>query len=490
MGRGLRIKEFKNLNNSIWNVLEVLLTPLIFFLSIPVFLNLLGLEKYGLWMLVNSIVVVMQAFNLGLSFSTYRNVAEAIKRDDTQRIFSTINTNLTLNLLIFAVAALVGLVLSAGIYEYDWFIEGSIKRTELIISVLIGVLILFLKLTEQIVFNVFRAFEVFKYVTIIAVSVKIFVVLTNIGIAYFYQSIPLILVSTAFFTLAGILTSFYFLKQFLPSYRFTFSWNERLIRKEIDYALLIWLQNVAVICVYQGDRLVVSYLFGLSALSYYAIVSTLFNHIHMALSSLTSWVFPRTIKRKGSEEDAQRFYVKVRNLSIVASVFLLSVFSMISEPLLSLWLGIDRFASLQSILRGFLIFEFFFIFTIVPNHFLNGSSRELFQLKNVGMYTFFNALGIGLGALLFDSVEAMVYGLALTSVFGMLFYHFKINRSLKYLQVGEGNLLKLFIPSLLGSMIVYADTYLLKLGLFMAVLISIYFVYIKGNRSDYKILLQ
>jgi O-antigen/teichoic acid export membrane protein len=62
-----RILQSKNSQNSIWNILEVLVSPLILFVSIPFFLQQLGTEEYGIWMFVNTIVVLLQSLNLGLN---------------------------------------------------------------------------------------------------------------------------------------------------------------------------------------------------------------------------------------------------------------------------------------------------------------------------------------------------------------------------------------------------------------------------------------
>ena len=97
----------RNLQNSIWNVIEVLLGPTILFVSIPVFLSQLGAEDYGIWMLVNSIVIVMQAFNLGLNFSTYKHVSIAISKKDNQQISDTLNTNLSFTVVILLVSLVV-----------------------------------------------------------------------------------------------------------------------------------------------------------------------------------------------------------------------------------------------------------------------------------------------------------------------------------------------------------------------------------------------
>lgn len=83
----------------------------------------------------------------------------------------------------------------------------------------------------------------------------------------------------------------------------------------------------------------------------------------------------------------------------------------------------------------------------------------------------------------------MLMGLVISTVLGMLIYHFFIGqRFAKSNNVLE--LFLLFIPSALGSGTAYFDVYWLKLLSFGLCLISIYFVFIKYQRTNFKILIQ
>ncbi|MEN8839072.1 MAG: oligosaccharide flippase family protein, partial [Flavobacteriales bacterium] len=300
----------RNLKNSIWNLIEVLLGPAILFVSIPIFLAQLGAEDYGVWMLVNSIVIVMQAFNLGLNFSTYKHVSVAIAKDDTDQIRNTLNTNLSFTILILIASLILSVFICLGIYHFNWFVENPSVKPKLILSIFIGMIILFGKLTEQILYSVYRAFEDFKYVTILSILFKFITIIGNIIIAMYTQNVVYVLAFSALVTLLGIFANYKLLYKFVPSYKFKFRLNRALIKHEISYSLFIWLQSIFVIVVYQGDRLLVSYKFGLAALSFYAIVATLFNHIHMAFGAMTSWIFPQVAKNKENKEFVFDLYLR------------------------------------------------------------------------------------------------------------------------------------------------------------------------------------
>lgn len=480
----------RNLKNSIWNLIEVLLGPAILFVSIPIFLAQLGAEDYGVWMLVNSIVIVMQAFNLGLNFSTYKHVSVAIAKDDTDQIRNTLNTNLSFTILILIASLILSIFICLGIYHFNWFVENPSVKPKLILSIFIGMIILFGKLTEQILYSVYRAFEDFKYVTILSILFKFITIIGNIIIAMYTQNVVYVLAFSALVTLLGIFANYKLLYKFVPSYKFKFRLNRALIKHEISYSLFIWLQSIFVIVVYQGDRLLVSYKFGLAALSFYAIVATLFNHIHMAFGAMTSWIFPQVAKNKENKEFVFDLYLRTRNVSLVLSIFLLALFCLISEPLFVFWLGETNYLEIENYVKWFSVFEFFLIFSNIPILFLNASGHERFGLKLVSVFTSINFLGILVGLFIFDSLDAMVILLASTIIPGMYVLHFFISKRFEKPRTGFLEIFLLFVPSIFGSGIAVFDPIEFKLISFLLCSFSLYWVYIKQQRTNFKIMFE
>ncbi len=478
------------MQNSIWNLIEVLLGPAILFISIPIFLKQLGAEDYGIWMFVNAMVIVMQAFNLGLSFSTYKNVSIAISEKNNEQISRTLNTNLSVTVLILGVCLIASSFICLGIYNFDWFIENEEVKPRLITAIFIGMALLTGKLTEQILYNVYRAFENFKYVTILSILMKTIIVVGNIIIAVLTQNVVYVLLFSAIVTLLGIILNYKLISRFVPGYKFKFLINKKLVKHEISYSFFIWIQGIAVIIVYQGDKFLVSYKFGLAALSFYAIVATLFNHIHMAFAAMTSWVFPKMAKNKDDKEFIFDLYNRTKNISIVLSVFLLSLFCLVSKPLFTIWLGADNYLIIADYIKWFSIFEFFFIFTHIPLIFLNASDNERLSLKIVVIYAFINFSGMLIGLFVFKSITAMLIGQAISIIPGMYWMYYIISFKFDKVNHNPFVLFSLFIPSFFGSGIAFFDDYVLKLICFVCCLLSMFIFYFKLQKTNFKIMVE
>lgn len=485
-----QLQSSKNFQNSLWNIVEVLLGPFILFITIPIFLELLGKQDYGIWMLVNTIIIVMQSLNLGLNFSTYKHVSAAIPKMDKQQISETLNTNLSLTIIISIFSLLICCLLALGIYHFEWFIDNPQIKEKLIICIFVGVAILYYKLSEQILYNVYRAFENFKYVTILTSLIKIVILSGNLLIAYFTKNIIWVLCFSASIGIIGLFINYLILHRFIPFYKFTFKLSKASIKYEISYSLFVWLQSIMVIIAYQGDRLLVSYGFGVTILSYYAIIATLFNHIHMAFAAITAWLFPQIAKNKDDNQLILDLYQNARNVSAVISIVCLSVFSILSKVIFSFWLGSENYGEIREYLKWFTIFEFFFIFTIIPNFFLNASKYERFNLKMTAMYTGLNITGMLAAYILFKDIQSILIGLTVTTILGMYIYHLQMDNKFYQSKYSFIKILLLLTPSFFGSGTAFFEDYSYKFISFILCILSIYIIFIKYDKTKFKLLIS
>lgn len=479
-----RVPFSKNFKNSIWNLLEVILAPLLFFVSIPLFIDFLGPKDYGLWMFINSVVIFMQALNLGLPTSTYKHISTGIKQEDQKAISQTLNTNISLTLMLVVFCFVVCMFLNLGIYFLDWFVESTTDKSTLLLGLVVGMGVLGVKYLEQIFYNCFRAYEEFQYATIISIGVKFFTVFGNLLLAYFFRDILYILIYTLCIGVVGIVISYLATYRLTKFYRFSFSLKLRSVSREVKFALITWVQSIAIILVFQGDKFLVSYNFGMFVFSFYVTVALLFNHIHMAFAAITPWLFPQVAKNLENKAKIRSLYINVRNSSIVISTILLASFCLVSKYVLSWWLGEYMYANMTETVKWFCVFEFFFLLSITPNFYLNASGKERFNLKLVFMYTGFNLVGLILGLLLGDQVWHLVVGLAISTGVGMFWMHYFVNKRIESYKFG--NVIALLIPAILGSGIAVFDTLVYKVGFFVACLLSLYLLFFRFGNTNIK----
>jgi O-antigen/teichoic acid export membrane protein len=474
----LNVWRSANFRNSVWNIAEVLLTPAVFFVSIPLFLHLLGAEGYGEWMFFNTLIVVLQLFDFGLSISTYKHIAQNIATNRTKASAVLLHTNILLSLFICLGIVLLFLLL----YSLRGYLPQGLARLVIsadgLICTLISCGILFTRLAEKILYSAFRAYEQFKTVTILSIFSKLIVVPATALMAYLYQSVTGILFTVLVFQFLGLVLLRLRLRPYLEVDFFSFRFRLTSLRLQLGYSVYAWLQSIAVVVAYQMDRLFVSLAFGMATLSYYSIAAALFSYIHMALMALTPWLFPKVARMAAKPEKVQYLYFYARNITAVISIPLLTLFGVMYPYVIPWWLGAGRFEEVDGFLKWFTVFELFFIFTINQYTYLNAAGQARLALLITLMFTGLNILGLALGYWWVGTPESLPAGLALSSVPAMYCLHYIMGRYLKQSNSALHSLL-LIIPSLCASGIVLFSTVYVQICLVLPLVLSLYFIFLK-----------
>jgi O-antigen/teichoic acid export membrane protein len=204
----------------------------------------------------------------------------------------------------------------------------------------------------------------------------------------------------------------------------------------------------------------------------------------MAFGAITPWLFPQVAKRQENEEEVKGLYLNVRNSSIVLSTFILACFCLISGPLIHIWLGEEMYLNTLEIVNWFCVFEFFFLLSITPNFYLNASGMEKFNLKMVLTYTGLNAIALSMAYAMGTEIWHFVFALAISTILGMLIFHYFLNKRIKVYKLGQ--IILILLPALIGSGVALSNTTEMKLVFFILCLLSLYLIFFKVYKTNIK----
>jgi O-antigen/teichoic acid export membrane protein len=122
------------LRGSALQTLEALVSIVVGFITLPLMLQQLGDELYGVWVLVGGFTALLYIFDLGFSSSVTRSVASTIAIKNYQKTNQIINSSLLIySGLAFAIMLLVSLI--AIFYKPD--ISHIISRHDFVVVVLV-----------------------------------------------------------------------------------------------------------------------------------------------------------------------------------------------------------------------------------------------------------------------------------------------------------------------------------------------------------------
>lgn len=476
----------RNIANSFWNLLDIFLYPLLFFGSTSFFIKELGPDQFGIWMLINTIVISMQVFNFGLGSGVFKNVAARRALKDEAGVEQMLNNSLSLNALLFGICLLVAAVLAFLVRYYGLLHIDTGFRKLCAQGILLSGVIVGFKFFEQIFTGYFKGQEQFKIAAGLATGNKIVALLVNIVLLFCLRvNVLQLLGSIIVVQCLFFLFSLFLVYRDRPGYRFSF--NPRLPKQDASFALFFWFQSLAIIITFQADRYLIVNYFGLAVLTYYALTATIFNHFHMALSAALPWLSPKLTRLAVLKKDTSPLYLAARNLLAVFSVLSVLGLYVVYPFFFKLVLGENTALAVGQYVPLFLVFELFFALGIVPGFYFNALGHE----KRYFLYTLLFAVAtlilMGAGIYLFQKPAGVLYGIIASCIAGSWVQLLLIHK-IKYQAFKAGDALLALLPSAGAAAFILLTNVPAKTVCLFLTLVFLYFINIKGNKNNFRLL--
>ncbi|SFF06615.1 Membrane protein involved in the export of O-antigen and teichoic acid [Chitinophaga sp. CF118] len=478
----------KNIINSFWNIADIFLYPVLFFVSTSFFIKHLGQAQFGIWMLVNTIVVSMQLFNLGIGSMVLKNIALYTGKRDEEGKTGTMNNALSITIVLFVFSILLSLTGFFLVSQHHLFEIGEGYRQLCAKSCGLAGCIVGIKFFEQIFTNYFKALEQYKIAALLGSGNRLGGLLLNVLLlAIFPLDITQLLLVIIIVNGLFIPFAFVLMRRSLPGYSFKF--NLKIPKHEISFAVLTWLQSLAIILTFQSDRYLIVNYFGLIVLSYYALIATMFNHLHMGLSAILHWISPKFTKMHAQELDSLDLYMAARNVVTSCAVIFLLVLYIIYPYIFKIILGTETASEVHEYTKYFISFESFFALSIVPTYYFNAVGHERTYLYYVLFFCVLALTGMFACIHIFHQPVAVLYGLIGACAVSMIVLEMILNKIL----TGSFMVLSCIVqmlPSFFLSAFIFLSNPLLQCVSILLAILTLYLTHLRGNRSKILLLVK
>jgi O-antigen/teichoic acid export membrane protein len=448
VSRIIRSQRFKN---SFWNSVEAIFYPLLIILFTPIFLNKLGPEDYGIWMLVNSILFTLSIFNFGIADAVIKHLPGYYVNKDANGTQSVLSSAFLFSCILFSIVVISGWLVSAYLSVFNPF-DFNPSRVQVISLVVNVASITFgLKLIEQVFLAAFKGVLRYDLASKISVGVKSGTVLVNVLLALLGYSLLYLFYSALFISVVGLFVEFFLIKKIFPGFKLS---RGHSMWKLLNFGVWTWIQSSLALVALQVDKFIVTKYFGLEILSYYSIGYMISSQLHVLFVALSGWIFPEVAARVERNESINSLYYNMRFLLVGFGLSVILVMFILKDFVFELWLGPVIYQKSARYISTFLLYEAFLLLNIIPFYFLNGSGREKLNtffeflskiLNIILMIVFFNWLGaIGL---VWGLVASMIIAVPIQACF----LYSKVLPGKKWFQG-----LSLIIPSaaLVGALVV------------------------------------
>ena len=476
MGGSLRIP--KGLKHSVWSVLDAAIYPAIYMAAMPVLMRGLGTKAFGFWVVLNSIIITLQLFNLNIGLTTVRNVSYCLAKNNLREVNKLINALFQISFLLLLAVVIVGIVIAYVIPEFDLLQLQHAPVESLTISLLLAAVIAGLKFFDLVFNNLLKAAEHFKSASILNTINRTGLLVVNVFLAVNGYSVLHLLWANVVYAIGYIVVQSFVVSKTFSFYRFSLrpavSWYKRLLH----FSVYPWLQYLIVVIAFQTDRFWVSAFAGLDEVSAYGLSATIFNHIHMIFMAMASWMLPRIAAMVAKGADPTEIYYAVRALLLGVATLCLLLFYLVYPFVFSAWVGKEIYQAMDVYIKAFIAFELVFTHTIMPFFYLNAAGREKLATMTTLLYACLSYLLMIAGLLIFNHTVYMIYGMTIAICITMPVINKLVKKEMNASSAFAPSPVIEMIPLYLSIVILYVPNRWISLLLWPVVLILLYRLYL------------
>lgn len=329
------------------------ISMIISYIYVPIVLNYLGVEKYGVWATILTILSWIGYFDIGIGNGLRNKLTESLSKKDGQ----------SRKLVSSAYAFIAALMITASIFfsvvasftNWNRVFGVSDIHENLAAVVIISVCFMALNFILSICKNVLYALQKAADVSIMELATQI---LNMVGVLVAMQ-----FVKSNLFVMALVYGSSMVMVNLVASIIiYSKNCNVRPEIKEINVkvgksitslGMQFFVIQICALVLFTTDSLIISYLYGAANVTPYNTVNKLFNVIIGVFSALLAPVWSNVTKLK-AEENYDGIKSLIRKLQLIMIPFVLGtiLLVLIFRPLTRLWLGRDLAYTTPLILFG------------------------------------------------------------------------------------------------------------------------------------------
>ncbi|MDZ4664881.1 MAG: oligosaccharide flippase family protein [Bacteroidota bacterium] len=365
-------------------LLSRVVTALVGIFFVPIYVNLIGIESYGLISFYSTLVGTLSLLDLGLSTAISRQIS--IDRAVNNNLKSTYDLIFSVEIIYWFIAFVLGVLivscshliashwvnaehLSVSIIQKVVLLMGIVFVFQFPISIYNGVMMGFERQIQNAVFT-----AVFSIVKAIGVVFVLMFIEASIEMYFIWQ-----IAITIIFTL--VIRIYIWRPAFLAKIKTVFSWVE--IKKIWRFALGITGISAITFFITQLDKIVVSKMLTLEYVGYYSLAFLIASAINQLISPIQPVVFPKLtglISTNDQVSIVKLYHQTARWVSIIIFPIGCVLFFFASE-ILMFWTGnIKLTSNTASILQVCVVGSVFNCMMWVPYLFMLAKGNTRFTI--------------------------------------------------------------------------------------------------------------
>jgi O-antigen/teichoic acid export membrane protein len=405
-------KDYKIFKNAIYNLFGWAFPVVISFITIPIIVNILGSDNYGILVLSGAIIGYFGILDINLTAGSIRYIAEYHAKGHEREV----NEVFSFSFLVYIIIGIVGAILIFFSIDTVFLkilkIPPNLKDAARIVFYLAALGFL-LNLIQSYLSSVPKSAHRFDIPAKIEMVFGIGLALLTVLILYMGSDIIGVSVLRIVILLMNAFLLYFVIKKLLPYLNFNFSITKETIRKITTFSGYAFLSRIASTISAYVDKLIIGSVIGSAAVTFYAVPFILVGRLINISHRLSMGLFPiaSEMGSSGMLEDLRRIYKDLSRHIFFLNIAITSILCLFSKQILQLWMG-EEFAQQTYIILIFIALAYFI-----------DSLTHLPSLVNDGLSYPQITGGFALGRAVF-SIIPMLIGAKFYSVVGVAVAYF------------------------------------------------------------------
>lgn len=323
--------------NSAYNLAGAAVPIVLALATVPVYLKLVGPDRYGVLAIAWLLLGYFGLFDLGLGRATSQRIAAQRNAEPADRA-ATFWTALSVNVVMGLVGALIFWPVSYYMFG-NFFRVDEALRPEVMAAAPLLALAVPVATTTGVLTGALQGRERFLEVNIISVLSTSLFQLLPLAVAWLYGPyLPVVLLSALGARVIALLVLWQRCQRDLVQGQ-PIRPDRRLVKPLLSYGGWVMLTSIISPILVVSDRFLIGAILGAVVVGHYAVVFQLAERITVVPQALTNAMFPRMAQLSGEEAnrlaaDAIRAVLTIMTPIMVAGMFII-------DPFLSVWVGAD-----------------------------------------------------------------------------------------------------------------------------------------------------
>jgi O-antigen/teichoic acid export membrane protein len=288
------------IRNSFYNIAGSVFRLAINFLSIPIIIRFIGIEEYGLWSLVSTIVAFASLLECGLTSSIIVFLSKDISVEDSKGASETLTiTSILLLCLSFLIVFCLWFA-SPFIITHIPSIQFS-QHSSLIYASQLGGVFVFFNILQRLPIAIEQVYQRYGKMNLINTFYLAFNTLGLSVVAWLGgHSVEMMqwqILTNIIFLSVHCLFAWWMIKDISPN----FCWSFKKASEITKYSLASWSTVIVSSLFCQGDRLIIAFFLGARSLGIYAAISNIVSQIPAVASVPVQPLVPKLVGILDSE---------------------------------------------------------------------------------------------------------------------------------------------------------------------------------------------